>query len=259
MVRSACYLLQQKFGKERLGFLTLTLPNSQDYLSVLSHGWPELVRKFDQELTRELDRKGAPKHYIQVTEIQEKRSRATGMLVPHLHLVFVAWDGKSYREDGKKEFYLSYSWIQQTWQRVLENSLRTWKAWIEGSALDKARISIETIKKSVEGYLGKYLTKGKKSLKKLTNDGFSSGEIPAHWWGCNREMRQLVKGGIQALPDDIVAAVLQGVDLVSRGVARYLNKITVSLTNQGEEREKTVGYAFRLFERWNRGLRTETG
>jgi hypothetical protein len=261
MVRSSCYLLQEKFGKERLGFLTLTLPNNPSYLPILSQrkAWPELVRKFDQELTRELERKGAPIHYIQVTEIQEKRSRATGTLIPHLHLVYVAWDGKSYRDDGKKEFYLSHSWLQETWQRVLENSLKTWEAWIEGNPLDKARVSIETIKKSVEGYLGKYMTKGKKSLDKLVKDGFSVSEIPCHWWGCNKEMRELVKSGIQSLPGDIVTTVLQGVDLVKRGVARYQREIKITLTRGCEEVEKTVGYAFRLVESWNKSLRNETG
>jgi hypothetical protein len=259
MVRSGCYLLQQTWGKDRLGFLTLTLPDNRDYLHILSMGWAELVRKFDQELTRELERKGAPTHYIQVTEVQEKRSRATGMVIPHLHLVYVAWDGKNYRDDGKRDYYLSYNWLQQTWQRVLENSLGTWKALIEGSKLDKARISIETIKKSVEGYLGKYMTKGKKALQKLIKDGFALGDIPCHWWGCNREMRAMVKEGIQPLPGDIVAAVLGGVDLVARGVARYLNRMQITLKGDGEERQKTVGYAFRLVERWNRSLRFETG
>lgn len=261
MVRSSCYLLQGEFGKERLGFLTLTLPDNRDYLPILSQrkAWPELVRKFCQKLMRKLRKLGAPCYYIQVTEIQEKRSRATGLLIPHLHLVYVAWDGKSYQADGRKEFYLSHSWLQEAWQSVLENSLKTWEAWIEGSSLDKARVSIETVKKNVEGYLGKYMTKGKKSLNKLIKDGFSVSEIPCQWWGCNKDMREKVKSSIQSLPDDIVTTVLQGVDLVARGVARYLHEVKVTLKREGEAVEKTVGYALRLVESWNKSLRTETG
>lgn len=251
MVKNGCYLLQQWFGKERLGFLTLTLPNEDRYLWACVLQWSEIIRKFNQEFKRLLERRGAFTEFCYVTEIQEKRSRNTGMLVPHLHLVFNGWDGKSYLPGRKIQWYVSWQEIQQLWKRILENELRRLEIYEEGTPLGNPRVSVERVKKSAEGYLGKYMSKGRHCVKQLLSEGFAPSEMPAHWWGISTMLRQGILGQVKELPEEILDSVLGGVDLVARGVACYVKEVIIDWQKGTETLKRRVGYALRLVESWN--------
>jgi hypothetical protein len=48
------------------------------------------------------------------------------------------------------------------------------------------------VKKSAEGYLGKYMSKGCQDVAHFVEMGQES-YVPGQWWFCTREMRQWVK------------------------------------------------------------------
>lgn len=257
MVRNGCYLLQKRFGRKRLGFLTLTLPTAPDYLWALILNWSEVVRKFNQEFKRMLERRGASPDFVFVTEIQEKRSRETGMLVPHLHLVYEAWDGKSYKPDRKIDWYVGWQEIQALWKRILENELGRLGVYQDDKPLDNPRVSLESVKKSAEGYLGKYMSKGKKCVDQLLKDGFSPSEIPSQWWGSTAGLRQEIHQKIISLDPGLITSVLEGIDLVKHGILKFQRAVTILLPDGEETREKIVGYALRLTESWNLAYRSD--
>lgn len=260
--------MEQVFGKSRLGLITPTLPNIPEYLPYWVKGWDNLIRQLLQEIQRELKRLGAPIHYVGVDELHPKRSAELGYGVLHSHLLIVAWDGKSYKSDGKREYYIHADKLRVIWYRVLTNYCRKLEIFDSSIPMPKARIEIASIKKSAEGYLGKYLSKGVGNLRKATSENKKMEVFARHWWHCSKELRDTIKGNIESVPIDILKAILQGVDLTSRSVTYYLRPIkrvinSVSLNRENplepiENREETlVGYTFKLTEKWRNPLEDE--
>lgn len=243
MTRNAAHCLQKAYGRKRLAFWTFTLPGYEPHLILCVHHWSDIVRKFIQEIQRELKRKQAPIHVAGVTEIHPKRSEKMGWAVPHLHLVTVGWDGMTRTKDGRWHFYITQEKAQEIWLRVLTNTIS--KYLDEGEAVfngTKPRVNVQSVKKSAESYLGKYLSKGKKDVEKYIADGKEHSCLIRHWWHCTQELRESIKGMTKALPVDILTAILQKVDLKIRGVCHYLREIK----KQIGEAEKTIGYVLKL-------------
>jgi hypothetical protein len=90
-VKNACILLQQRYGKRRLGFATATLPDmGVSSLKVIISNLSDVVRRFYQKLRRICEKRGCQFIYVGVVEIQEKRFQTSGLPVPHLHFVYVS-------------------------------------------------------------------------------------------------------------------------------------------------------------------------
>lgn len=208
MVRNACHALQTNYGRGRLGFGTLTLDNSKQYhLLLCCIQWAEIVRKFNQELQRELNRVGAPTHVIGVTEIQTKRSDAIGYIVPHLHFVYVSWDGVTKVKQGFGEnakmlpaFYITHARMKEIFDRVCVNEIAKMTETPINEVKINNRVNLQAVRKSAEGYLGKYMSKGAKDVKQYLDANPNRNDIPSHWWHCSKELRQIVKGLIQPVP-----------------------------------------------------------
>lgn len=254
-VRSACHILQQYFGRKRLGFLTLTLPDHPDYLSIWVSCWSEIVRKYNQELQRELERQGAPSHVIGVTEIQTGRSIKLGYPVPHLHACYVAWDGKTYIKGAKntlggrkKQHYISHAKMQSIFARVLANEVERITGEVVNPEELNPRVEVKAVRKSAEGYLGKYMSKGGKDVKRFTEADPKRTDLPTHWWHCSKELRKILKGLITELPPAIVeAALTQMADLISLGIVQYARAITRVVN----DKERILGWAFRFAPGYN--------
>jgi hypothetical protein len=254
-VRSACHLMQRYFGRSRLGFLTLTLPDHPIGLTIWACQWAEIVRKFNQELQRELERKGAPSHVIAVTEIQTKRSKNVGFPVPHLHACYVAWDGQTYIKGAKntfggrkKQHYISHAKMQEIFARVLANEIES--ALEIGCNISEInpRVEVKAVKKSAEGYLGKYMSKGGKDVAKFTKEDPKRTDLPTHWWHCTKGLRTILKGLITELPPAMVeAALTQMADLISLGIVQYARAITKIINGK----ERLLGWAFRFAPDYN--------
>lgn len=189
MIENGAFVLDKRFGRGRLSFGTLTLPSvTQEEGWIVSTHWAEIVRVFFQRLTRMLGRAGLPKRYLYVTEMQPKRSEREGHPALHLHFVFVG-------------AFVSGKWVITTdtvvdaWSDVLSK-------YLPGERYYRKRKVLEGVKKSVECYLGKYLSKGS-DTEFMQPPEEMLYSLPSSWWGMCDALRRFVKGkritGNQAL------------------------------------------------------------
>lgn len=176
MVKSALALLQDKHGKDRLTFGTITLPTmTTEHHSLVCEQWSEFCRQFFQELTRLLARKGLDVNYVSVTENQEKRCKNYGLLFsPHLHYVH-----QGRHKNGT--WLVKPLEIRAIVQRILANITKV-------SHLCDSCERLERIKKDVVGYMCKYMTKGSQSSTNVP-----PSMIPSSWYGLTNALRDEVK------------------------------------------------------------------
>lgn len=251
MVRNACHCLQTEYGKKRLGFGTLTLASTPhvdgeprpELFPLLCESWSEIVRKTNQEIKRELERAGGVPETVGVTEIQTKRSKKVGFCVPHLHFVYVSWDGKRRDEKGRPVWYLPHVKIKEIFDRVCVNELARVTGFPAESLSVNNRVNVQAVKKSAEGYLGKYMSKGAEDVKKYLEEDPDRKDIPSHWWHCTKGLREVVKRLICPVPVSIVEGVLSNFTyLIKEKVIQYCQEITIEYNGV----KRTVGYAFRV-------------
>lgn len=181
LVRNACVELEERFGKDRISFLTLTLPPiATDELHRVIAAWGEIVKVIHQWIRRRLVQSGLPPHIVGVTEIQSERFQRSGFLGYHLHLAFVG------RQNHRGWAILPHE-FRSAWQRAVEarlarpEAVRSWRA--------SARV--ERVLYSLEGYLGKYLTKGSREVKEVIQ---KCGEefLVSAWHTISREVKEVV-------------------------------------------------------------------
>lgn len=185
LVTEACYLLEDKYGKHCLSFLTATLPafaNLAD-LQLICANWSDLVRKFVQELKRILERRGFPSAMVWVTEIQEDRYRDSGVVAPHLHLTMV---GKKHRY--AKQWAISKGEVRSLWERLLGNLLGR-------PVTCQAATRVERPRKSLKAEMGKYMSKGGKVIKEIIEAG-KGDDLPSSYTGCSNNLRKAFKKSI---------------------------------------------------------------
>lgn len=200
MLRSACYLLERDYGISDLCFATLTvpaLPPGARYL--LAVNWPELVRQFQQFVSRRLLAAGRPIKVVGCTEIQSGRlqSRSEGYL--HLHAVW-----PSHSNAAGRLWVVEWSDVRDWWERALERFSCC-------KLPHHPRVSLEPVRKSAERYMGKYLSKG--SGEVLDDFIAAEGEysVPPSWWFMTSDMRHQVKAETARGPNtgEILYAVIQ--------------------------------------------------
>jgi hypothetical protein len=238
-VRNSAFLLQQKYGKKRLGFLTLTLPSLRlDKLMVLAFEWSELMRQFGQEMSRELKRKDRKFIWTGVTEIQTQRLKNRGEPGLHIHIVFVS-------HDGDRNWYITANRVREIWGRLIENILVRYMPHESHEIDTSASVDLQSVKKDAEAYLGKYISKNKEVVQDMIDAGFEDC-LPSAWaHGCN-ELKRVIKSLIIQVPLDIKTAVCQHVNLVERGVVIYLKEIT--------RENKLYGWAGKLVKDWRNNI-----
>lgn len=182
MVRNAAFLLQQRYGRENLTFLTCTLPSietTKQYEIALK--WPEVVRKFGQAVKRLLIAAGLSGTIVGCTEIQSKRYAKEGGMPLHLHLVMV----------GKKPGG-GWSVSAEQWRALWRNTLMNEVGGLDSVSFSSS-IDCQRVKKDAAGYLGKYMSKGPGQLSAMVEADPGIAEfIPASWWICSLKLRRAV-------------------------------------------------------------------
>lgn len=193
IVRNGCHLLEELFNPSQLSFLTCTLPGSTiQEAERACEQWGEIMRRFLQELTRELDRHDLPRWIIGCTEIQPKRYERTGQPWPHLHLIFPGW------KDGR--WVIGTNRVTQLWARVCHSVL--------GIPLDALQ-SATTIK-AVRGkgaaakYLSKYMSKGSGEIAAIT-EVLPDFPLPHQWHHCTHTLNDLIRKGTRTLRPNTAA------------------------------------------------------
>ena len=216
MIRNGAYLLQQRYGRQHLSFLTVTLPSVTVEESLqISACWSEIVRRYLQSLNRLLKRRSMPEGIVGCTEIQESRLERDGVLGLHLHLVFV---GRA----ARKGWAVSYLEVRKLWQRELER--------VVNHPLDcSSTENLERVKVDAEQYLGKYMSKGVSSTNSLIEVGLGDF-LPSAWWSMSLSLKKLVKGSVERLTGEksqlFVRLVETGAD-----VFLYSKPVEVTLTD----------------------------
>lgn len=182
MIVNSAYLMQQAWGRERLSFLTCTLPGEAWQTVEAAERWAEIVRRFMTYLKRELEKHGLPYCVASVTEIQPKRAARDGGCPLHLHMVF----------KGAHERYkwcIRPSRLQFLWSKVVLAVCPSYR----GLSFE-ASCNVQSVKSSASGYLGKYMSKGSHDIKEsIKANGGCVDHLPSHWYNLSAMARELVK------------------------------------------------------------------
>jgi hypothetical protein len=140
--------------------------------------WSEVVRQTRQNLSRLQESKGLDTDVVGVIEIQEKRFDRTGEPVPHLHIVL---QGKA---SIRSHWASSPHEYEDCYRRAIEA--------VAGEPIDmRAACNTQGVRKSVVNYLGKYVSKGVKSLGKI-RESCGSFPLPKAWHTISRRLKQAV-------------------------------------------------------------------
>lgn len=232
LVRNAAYMLQEKYGRGRLSFLTYTVPTLElEQWEVLCCKWSEVVRVVMQRIRRHLVRAGLPDYVVSVTEIQEGRMSRYGVPGLHLHMLFVG------RKEGES-WKLLPSQVRCFWREALETVLGCSlpdSAW-------KACERIERVKKSAEGYLGKYMTKGSQALG-LWRASFPTMKAPSSWSNLSQSLRLLVVRAVVPIRSRMAVWMMDMGDMGDKEYIAYYRKMEIVSTSG---RTLTVGCSGRL-------------
>lgn len=168
MIRNGAHILEQAVGVRRCALLTVTIPPlPEEVYKEVTREWSEIVRIFTQWIVRMLGRAHGYKWVIGCVEIQEKRMENEGGLPLHLHLVF--------QSRTKREFTLNLHEVSRVWQRAICSRVPA-----AASVNYSSATRIEGVKKSVAGYISKYLSKGvNQNVLVSVSKGF---KLPSAWW-----------------------------------------------------------------------------
>ncbi len=228
-IRASCLVLERKFTKNRLAMLTITIPPLGTSLNrYLCSVWGEFSRKFLQELKRGLIRGGATGSeldYCSISEIQEKRSRRLGEIYLHLHILYVA-------KNASMQYYTTPDNMREVLSRLLGNVRDEWQALNPpgGTSVPtplppidtRAAIDMSMIRSSAIAYMGKYLSKGAKSLKEFKDAGLSC-LFPRHWWSRAHHLARLCHALVIELPTHVCNLLMSSdtdyMDAISRWYA----------------------------------------
>lgn len=222
-LRNAVYLLEEKYGKEQLSFLTLTLPNlSREGLSSCCAHWDVMVNTFTKWLRTRLELRCMDLEYAYCTEIQPGRLQNRGEYAPHLHIVF---RGKAYR---KQQWAVSWLDCRYAWADIISK-------YVVESFDTRALENIQRIKKSAARYLSKYMSKGKQTIPVKGDELDPIHELHTQWGGMSRNLSRAIKRQIirfTATSGNVHQAegILFAMDaLIKEGIVDYFARRFISL------------------------------
>lgn len=180
-VRSSAYLLQERYGKERLSFVTLTVPPLGDVQSErrLAARWHDALRYLLRRIKQLLRERGLPPTLVGVCEIQVKRYATTGQFPLHIHLVLVG------RKRKRGAWGIHYSEFREAWADILQ--------LIVGHPIETRYLeNVKEVENDAGNYLGKYMSKSQNEIEKVLADG-NEWMLPKQWWFSSGEMKTWLK------------------------------------------------------------------
>jgi hypothetical protein len=238
-IRNGVYLLEQKYSKSNLSFLTLTLPdlNKEDLIACCER-WDYMVDQLFKWIRKQTEKKGIKFEYVYCTEIQSKRLQSKKEYAPHLHIVFRGRSGR------KGAWCVTPKKVRKAWASII--------ACVIGhrNFCDTALENIQRIKYSAARYLSKYLSKGKDCRSYESGILGDRGCLRTQWGGMARAIARAIKSCTQAIRSDGSNAELgilflrQMGELIDAGHVRYFCEGFVILSlcrSTGVERGIKVG------------------
>lgn len=214
LIVNSCILLERKYGRKHLSFLTLTLPPQCEEGN--SKTYQESKRQMLQWLSRRLGSQGLPTQIIGCTELQGTRYANSGAFALHEHWVFVG--RKPYSSWG-----LSPSEIQSQWLSILRNVYRV-SIPLESST---AAASIEAVRTSAGAYLGKYMSKSEAVVEVAIENG-DVDKLPSSWVSKTQSMLKMFQSSISILKGDDAILWLDYLTGIGSHLCRWSRHIYIS-------------------------------
>lgn len=186
MLRSACWLLEERLGKDDVVMVTLTVPTlGRTARKKLAESWGVLTNRLVQKVSRDLIAAGRPAAIAGCVEIQTARLKKYQQGYLHFHFVCPKFANKG------GTFAVQAVDLRSWWKAAIER--------IIGCELPSLpRIETAPVETSVEGYLGKYLSKGTGAeLEQFIGD-LGEDSVPGQWWFMSAPMREAVKSGTRS-------------------------------------------------------------
>jgi hypothetical protein len=216
--------VEKAYGKDCASFGTVTLP----IIPIgVEEGWARFVELIIQMLRYRMEAAGIPWVAVWVTENQAKRAARAGQFCPHLHIAFVG------RKPGK-----AWGITPKKFDRIIRKAYESVWGKTEGANW-KSCGNIQRIKKSVERYLSKYMTKGCQGIQSGDTGENGKGYVSA-WYGMTMELKRGYAKTVRRLQGTQAVEMLsflqrQGSSLLTRG--RNVTRI------DSEGREYIVGWS----------------
>lgn len=249
-IRNACYILEKKYGKDRISFLTLTVPDlDSEGLAKVCENWDKLVHRFLKWLRTKVEKIGIDFEYVYCTEIQTKRLERRGEYAPHLHLVF---RGKRVK---KSNWAVTPKQCRKEWVRCLKSCT---DSPFQSCALE----NLQVVKRSVSGYLSKYMSKGSNTVPE-DSDRSPIIRLRTQWGGMSRELSRSIRkastvitgelrNGLSA--SNILRSIPRGLET---GVVKYFRTGQIPLKMSSDDlstKYLSVGVGCLALPLWEGGL-----
>lgn len=203
MIRSGCYILESKLGKNDCVMVTLTVPTlGREARKKLAEKWGTVTNNLVRYLSRELAKAGRPQAIIGCVEIQTGRLEKYRQGYLHIHLVCPAYSNTG------GQWAVDIDALRTWWKSEIERT-------IQCSLTVNPRVETAIVQKSAEAYLGKYLSKGTgEELAAFIGD-LGEEAVPGQWWFASAPMKSAVKSATKsganagALLDAVVQHLLE--------------------------------------------------
>jgi len=214
--------LERVYNRVNLSFLTLTLPElSTDDLDALKANWGDIVNRVQLRIKEKLHGMGIETAIVGCVEIQLERYENSGSVYPHIHLVFRG------RRDSGSPWAIKSHQFRQIWRRCCSKFLGT--AEYDWTASE----NVQQVKRSVAGYLAKYVSK----CASKSGSGVLFGWTPRDWVFVGRRIRALYES--LTLSGRYVSETLGEVVRRWRPGLGYVNSVYIQSAAYGERR---IGY-----------------
>jgi len=217
--------LERVYNRANLSFLTYTLPDlSPDDLVAVKANWGDIVNRVQLRIKEKLSGKDIKTSIVGCTELQLERYQNSGVVYPHLHMVFRG------RRDSHSDWALKPHQFRRIWRncigKFLDATAYTWTA----------SENVERVRKSVAGYLAKYVSKcASKAESSLLSEWH-----PKDWIVVSRRIRQLYES--MSLTGEYVSNMLCEVVGSWRTGYGYVSGVFISSPAYGERRIGYVGW-----------------
>ncbi|HEY9700084.1 MAG TPA: hypothetical protein V6D10_22705 [Trichocoleus sp.] len=228
-ILDGCAVLAENYNQAQLVTATLTLPPlSPNNMTKIHQNWSELLRKFIQDIKRDLKKAGLEPAVVYRTEIQEERLNEHGELALHVHLVFPN------RQLGGP-WIITIDRLYKIWSNKLNKLL---------SSHDLIPVNCVTGIEQVKDInkLASYLTKKKSEvLEQAKLLGYGT-ELPKSWAGASAQIRKQATASRNViyldLPIDQAQAVLEASDHARIGWHKKQGNHVVALCGKVNESNK---------------------
>jgi len=217
--------LERVYNRANLSFLTYTLPDlSPEHLEAVRANWGDIVNRVQLRIKEKLNAQDIKTSIVGCTELQLERYQDSGELYPHLHLVFRG------RRDNHSDWAIKPHQFRQIWKRCVGKFIPSESySWA-------ASENVERVRKSVAGYLAKYVSKCASK-----NDGnVLSIWHPKDWILVGRRIRQLYES--MSLAGEYISDMLSEIVGSWRVGYGYVNGVYINTPSYGERRIGYVGW-----------------